>query len=626
MESLQNLSFFDFFDVFKETEEESHQIKTDVVADVLSDIDAYLKKGTVLESLARERYKQNEKRLFLSNLEETLYSIKVTAEDTLSDIIRKICGKIIRPLLRAENMESGAMFHELLALIHEDFNVTLRVIQEREIFYTYIGKRISQDETILELTINEAGYQPLRILGTKKAPHSSNRKNVLYKDGVLVADLGEVLSFLVILSQIKREFSRIRQLTGDDRLSDAAYCSYKAIQDELRTSYYRNVLHVGRYSLGETLFTERDVWCLNNPYNGDGVILPCIKSLFTNPPVYHKSKKIMQNLYYSLFLEYKEKNKLDKMPVCMGRSESQQLYGTCFLDILDISYHDFLKMHQTFFWPFISLYDIKRYPAHPSNLMEYCITKLYRVLYEEKTECIKRHAYQKQSHKDYATVFVQKKNIPKKVLAAMASSSFNQYFGYVEMDSDCDLSAVEEAAKEFIALKEQYLPFIDSSKNSIRIRKLGHHKASGLYSSFHRCLCIDISSPSSLIHEYGHLIDYEYNNLSLKQEFMAIRNSYSKFMKKQMSNGISQLSGKGKYNLDYFLTPTEIFARALEIYFTDVLKIRNSLVKREYNFAYPDDTQFVSLVEEYFQKTFLKLSDISKYDKASEAILAADSI
>ena len=44
--------------------------------------------------------------------------------------------------------------------------------------------------------------------------------------------------------------------------------------------------------------------------------------------------------------------------------------------------------------------------------------------------------------------------------------------------------------------------------NSIRFRKLGNHKAIGLYYPLIQCLCVDLRNTTSFIHELGHLIDH----------------------------------------------------------------------------------------------------------------------
>ena len=131
---------------------------------------------------------------------------------------------------------------------------------------------------------------------------------------------------------------------------------------------------------------------------------------------------------------------------------------------------------------------------------------------------------------DYARSFQTKKNIPQKYIKAMAKSGFNEYFGYVEFDEECDLALMEELYKEYGAfakeLKVQKFPEV-----SLRFRKLGNHKASGLYYYTLKCLCVDVRFPGSFVHEVGHAIDYHLDHISEKYAFHEVSERSEQLLK-----------------------------------------------------------------------------------------------
>jgi len=246
-------------------------------------------------------------------------------------------------------------------------------------------------------------------------------------------------------------------------------------------------------------------------------------------------------------------------------------------------------------------------PRHSSLYGDMYIS--FRKVFKEQNSRVVTLKHLKSFNKsgDYAKSYQTKKNIPQKTIDAMEKSLFNDYFGYVEFDEDVDLAKVEEIAKEFVAFKETYFKDIDISDNQIRFRRLGNHKALGLYYPTIKCLCVDIFSPSSLTHEFGHLLDYCLGNLSAKSEFLAVSSLYEELLRKSMRENeafAKQMQGSGKYNLSYFLTPTEIFARSFELYCTEVLNVKNSLNKQEYGDEYPRTLQFIGKITEYFAAVF----------------------
>lgn len=167
---------------------------------------------------------------------------------------------------------------------------------------------------------------------------------------------------------------------------------------------------------------------------------------------------------------------------------------------------------------------------------------------------------------------------------------------------------MQELEKEFLALgdilgKHPY-------DASIRFRKLGRHHASGLYSPAYQCVCIDVRSPSSYVHEFLHMYDHFHGMLSEGYDFKEIRLQYEACLQEYLSDCEdpdlkARLNGNSKYNLDYYLVPTEVFARCGELYFTRFRGVHNSLLKFERGFDYPENEKLLELIKKYYDQHFL---------------------
>lgn len=214
--------------------------------------------------------------------------------------------------------------------------------------------------------------------------------------------------------------------------------------------------------------------------------------------------------------------------------------------------------------------------------------------------------------KQAAKVFQTKKNIPDKYLQVMRNSVFNETFGYVELDEECDLDSFREIEKDYLALNKLCFGEEWNYKDvAVRFRKLGRHHAYGMYFYKLLCLCVDIRHPSSFGHEKLHMIDDLSGGLSRHFDFMEIRERYSLLLNRTvdaMPEGDplkKVLKGKSKYNLDYYLRPSEIFARCGEIYFTHIHKVKNSLMEPEYGMEYPvEDNILLEYINTYYSKLF----------------------
>lgn len=249
-------------------------------------------------------------------------------------------------------------------------------------------------------------------------------------------------------------------------------------------------------------------------------------------------------------------------------------------------------------------------PQIASDCEKLSIYTVFKILQYIKSDYDDRKAIartEKEISGEYARSYQTKKNIPEKCIRAMRRSGFNQYFGYVEFDEECDLNLMKELYKEFQAFAET-IGLGRYPEVSLRFRKLGNHKASGLYYPEVKCLCVDVRCPSSMVHEVGHMIDYHLDGISGSSDFTKTRDRYEQLLEEYIRTGEAAetaiLKGKTKYNKDYYLQSTEIFARAFEMYLVRVVKMDNSLCKPSEGFAYPQDEELQNLIMAFFDALF----------------------
>lgn len=250
-------------------------------------------------------------------------------------------------------------------------------------------------------------------------------------------------------------------------------------------------------------------------------------------------------------------------------------------------------------------------------LQGYELQTLLVALQDDYHKCKNEAKMEKELSGDYAKSFQTKKNIPQKCIQAMSKSGFNEYFGYVEFDEECDLALMEELYREYRAFAKE-LGIQKYPEVSLRFRKLGNHKASGLYYYILKCLCVDVRSPGSMVHEVGHAIDYHLGHISAQYAFQGIYDRYeqllTQYTKTDKSPQAEILKGKTKYNLQYYLMPTEVFARCFEMYVVRIRGIDNSLCKPEAGFAYPEDEKLKELIKKFYDEI---LGEASKDEGAA---------
>lgn len=240
-----------------------------------------------------------------------------------------------------------------------------------------------------------------------------------------------------------------------------------------------------------------------------------------------------------------------------------------------------------------------------SYAMRQILGELYLLLYEEYVNYTVREEYERMLNRSVATAYMTKKNIPKIMLREMEQSRFNKYFGYVEYDEEVDIKAARTVADEFLELNERLFHGSENFNCAIRIRKLGKHRALGVYFPQLNCMCVDIHSPDSFIHEYYHLLDAQMGLMSQQYEFYHICRKYRELVKDRIREDKdleTALSKSGKYNLKYYFQPVEIFARCGEMYLKRIKGVKSSLLKPTLDelFAYPETDEFNEMIRVYF--------------------------
>lgn len=215
--------------------------------------------------------------------------------------------------------------------------------------------------------------------------------------------------------------------------------------------------------------------------------------------------------------------------------------------------------------------------------------------------------YNKNSSSECARAFETKKNIPEKVMSLMKNSMFLEDFKYVEIDDETDLMKFKKVEREWQLLKKaiNFNKFIGENKAELRFKKLGKHRAAGIYFPSKNCICVDIRSPKSFIHEFAHFIDYTYESTQLSMSF----NFYKiiKTYKDLFNLALNELDDNNlKRKTSYFFAPTEIFARTFEIYLQNKGLISSfSKVTDEMTLmaGYPERTdEFIFIINNYFDQ------------------------
>lgn len=126
--------------------------------------------------------------------------------------------------------------------------------------------------------------------------------------------------------------------------------------------------------------------------------------------------------------------------------------------------------------------------------------------------------------------------------------------------------------EEFSKVEQDFLGVLDrlpqaKAQPELKFRRLGKHKAWGIYSPALNILAVDVRHTESFIHEYGHYLDFKHGDevYSEMSTFFPIIKAYEKKLTElaEDSKYAQKLTAK---RMSYYLIPTEIFARAFELW------------------------------------------------------------
>lgn len=578
---------YDLFDFFFYGESRPASSKDKI----LQNAEEYLLKGERLFTLAKEKFEKECKNFSMSHIEEELYSLDFKDTKYTNSVI-EVLQKFVRKVLRGATSSEDADLQCLLSLIEPAYKIDLAFVplsmEPNQVHY----KQVAKGDQILCLSIKEDSFPAIYAYGLKNHKHTEAQMNRLYRSGDCLADITYLISWLLLLSigsaAMKEGLVEHKVYTFKEMFNFSGRKNLKGSSDTLlpiEHSFIRGC-HITDldFNFWETFFNKYSI---------------------TFEDVNERSISLKKAYFDKASQEYYS---YDEVPMLFCRDTLIQFGDFYAKEILDcygyLPYHLFIR-------PCNECNNVLNgYWARPANYTELTdtLTKGFLAKYQlnhNKSVALKNL---RNLSSEYAKSYQTKKNIPQKTIDAMQHSHFNEYFGYVEYDEDVDLSKIKVIEEQFVAFKETYFPFIDATQNAIRFRRLGNHKALGLYYPVVACLCVDIHSPSSLIHEFGHLIDYCYGNLSTKEDFLPLSEEYKRLLIKAMEEdevfGKTLSNKNSKYNKDYYLIPTEIFARCFELYCKEIKGIKNSLTPSAWGPPYPTEQNFISKIKDYFEVVF----------------------
>lgn len=530
---------------------------------------SYLKKGEHLQTLVRKKNREIGKSQTSTFLDvvNAMISKKGTYEATKTAFFRSIRNKLIYPLLNngLDTSKKQVNFQSFLNLFGE-FSKWISLEEKKEGYSFELMQALvkSEVQSAVNIVIKEKKYVAPFGENIKLIPSKNGRSYKLRKGGreyLSCIDFGYFFSFAVAQLQLRQYLQKKWELlTEEEKEKDISYSLLKEELQESLELYLTNGMLQIAPSVGEKTREQLTKASISFQENENGM-----KQIEFSPIFYLcPDIEIALDFYFIALYEYSDNYKLT----------SGILFG-------------FESTFFHVFWPTFQIY------------------------LSDKEEKI----FQKKLSEEYAASYQTKRNIPKKTIEAMENSGFNQYFAYVEFDEKCDLKKMELLYRKFQELAE-YFCWGKEEEVSIRFRRLGHHKASGLYYPYLKCLCVDINYPQSLAHEYFHMLDYKYNQLSKDYSFYDIYGCYKEECVKELKKDktlYKRLNKSSlKYNLAYYLHPTEVFARCGEIYLVRILGIDNSIVQPENGFAYPKSKKLEEKIACYFD-SFLK----QRVDKSS---------
>lgn len=175
-----------------------------------------------------------------------------------------------------------------------------------------------------------------------------------------------------------------------------------------------------------------------------------------------------------------------------------------------------------------------------------------------------------------ATVYEDKKHRDPKHDEAGRKSQFQQDFGRIEVDDSVDLGKFSDLGSEYADYRKK-LPAAAIAPD-LRFRYTGRHNATGLYTTDGKDLhnvAVDPRYPKSMTHEMFHHFDFtseKGRQVSMDPEFSKIVKHYQATIDKTAMGGT---------NPDRYIAPTEVFARAGELWMSEKVGSSSFLDTRE---------------------------------------------
>jgi hypothetical protein len=171
----------------------------------------------------------------------------------------------------------------------------------------------------------------------------------------------------------------------------------------------------------------------------------------------------------------------------------------------------------------------------------------------------------------------RKKRRSKRLLALEVTSPLQEFFtGGVEYDERLDLGLLDRFLRDF----EEFVAALDVSPDwgrgiEIKFRRLGKHRADGLFYPDRSLLVMDVGSCRSFAHEFGHLMDYGAGRepedpplgtpvLSAAPEFEPVHRLFLERLHRVPESDPRICRQHGRLTRAYFASPSECFARAFE--------------------------------------------------------------
>lgn len=216
-------------------------------------------------------------------------------------------------------------------------------------------------------------------------------------------------------------------------------------------------------------------------------------------------------------------------------------------------------------------YSIFHYSSNSWEYSQYCS------IYEAALDVIIKVEYNHSMNREYAretgkTISTFRTDKKYQDEALNKSTLFNEMgFRKVEIDTqkyDGEVFNYEEFSK----VEQDFLAVLDKlpqakAQPELKFRRLGKHKAWGIYSPALNILAVDVRHTESFIHEYGHYLDFKHGDevYSEMSTFFPIIKAYEKKLTElaEDSKYAQKLTAK---RISYYLIPTEVFARAFELW------------------------------------------------------------